>query len=63
MTTNMIAIEFGSRRGLLVASACPGFLPRVRPAFSMADGVIAGVADWKKHKSTGVSVPECRGIT
>ncbi|TCK26426.1 hypothetical protein [Pseudonocardia endophytica] len=63
MTTNLISIEFGTRRGQLVVSACPGFLPRLRPAYPMADGVVARVADWQKHKSTGVSVPGCRGVT
>lgn len=63
MTTNLISIEFGERRGTSYASACPGLLPRVRPAFPMVDGVVALVADWQKHKSTGVSVPGCRGVT
>jgi hypothetical protein len=66
MTTNLISITFGERREPSFASACSetSVLPRVRPVFAMT-GVVAGtlVADGQKHKSTGVSVPGCRGVT
>ncbi|MDQ4118425.1 MAG: hypothetical protein M3235_15895 [Actinomycetota bacterium] len=65
MTTNLISIEFGERRGPSLASARPetGVLPRVRHAFPMAGVTVALVADGWKQKSTGVSVPGCRGVT
>ncbi len=63
MTTNLISIEFGERRGPSLASARPetGVLPRVRHAFPMAGVTVA--LDGRKQKSTGVSVPGCRGVT
>lgn len=63
MTTNLISIEFGPRRGYVAASVCSGTAaaPRVGRAFPMPG--VALVADWQKHKSTGVSVPGCRGVT
>jgi hypothetical protein len=65
MTTNQISIEFGDRRGPSYASACPAsaVLPRVRHAFPMVGVTVALAADWQKQKSTGVSVPGCRGVT
>lgn len=65
MTTNLISIEFGDRRGPSFASACPvsAVLPRVRHALPMADVTVGLVADRPKYKSTGVSVPGCRGVT
>jgi hypothetical protein len=63
MTTNTITVEFSPRRGRLVVSTGPGIapMPRVRSAFPIASDAL--VADWQKHKSTGVSVPGCRGVT
>ena len=65
MTTNLITIEFADRRGPALASACPGtsVLPRVRHALPTTGVMGPLVADGWKHKSTGVSVPECRGVT
>ena len=65
MTTNLISIEFGPRPGHVAVSAYAGTsaAPRVRQAIPMAGTAL--VADWQKpiHKSTGVSVPGCRGVT